>query len=534
MFLTSNLTLLDFGVAFGSLLFFAFSFFTIRYIQYETRIRRIGGVRAPSLGRTPIAGALWSLRAVHAFSKHRLLEYFTDNFNRVSSSSAAAVGAGCDVVEVQMGVSERFIITREPEHIKTMLTTKFGDFGKGPKLQKEWKAFLGHSVFTTDGPQWQENRGLIRPMLMKDRVTDLDIFERYASKMISKIPLSVPRSGHSNGDDGGSVVDMMDLFYRMTLDITTDFLFGATSNSLDNPANEFARAFNETQRRQMVIAMLGPFAGFAPKAEFYASIATIDKFVSPYVDAAAALPAAELEKITKSDKGFTFLHSIMQYTRDKRLLRDQLVGILIAGRDTSAATLSWTFYELSRYPDKVRRLREEILGLVGRDRLPTYDDLKNMTYLRHTLNETLRLYPAIPYSVRRALKDSTLPNGPGNPPISVVEGDAVIYAPLAMHRRSDLYPPTSAQFEDPALFSPERWEHWTPKAWHYVPFSGGPRICIGQNFAMTEMAFVVIRILQNFERFEYVGDWSTQYQVPELVIRPGNGVPLRFFQDKST
>ncbi|RYC64347.1 hypothetical protein CHU98_g1875 [Xylaria longipes] len=471
MFVDSKPTLLNVWFASGSLLLLTLFFLVVRYVQYELRIRRIGGVRAPTLGRTPIAGALWSMGAVRAFSKHRLLEYFNEGFARGSEP-------GCDVVEVQMGAHERFIITREPEHVKTILTTKFNDFGKGPKVYEEWKAFLGDSIFTTDGQKWHENRGLIRSMLLKDRISDLDIFERHTTKMIGMIP----SHGHK--------VDIMDLFYRMTLDITTDFLFGATSNSLDHPVNDFALAFSEAQRMQMVISMLGPFAKFISKASYYRSIQTIDQFLAPYIVAALALPADELEKVTKSDKDFTFLHSIVQYTRDKKLLRDQLVGILIAGRDTSAATLSWTFYELSRYPDKVRRLREEILGTLGSDRLPTYNDLKNMIYLRHTLNETLRMYPAIPYTMRRVLKDSTLPGGPGKPPISVVEGDGVIYVPLSMQRRDDLYPPVSDQFEDPALFSPERWQHWIPKAWHYVPFSGGPRICIGQNFAMTEMAFV--------------------------------------------
>jgi cytochrome P450 len=82
-----------------------------------------------------------------------------------------------------------------------------------------------------------------------------------------------------------------------------------------------------------------------------------------------------------------------------------------------------------------------------------------------------------------------LPGAPGQPPISVVEGDVVIYSTLAMQRRCDLYPPTTDRFADPALFAPERWEHWTPRPWQYLPFNGGPRICVGQNFAMTEMAY---------------------------------------------
>ena len=88
-----------------------------------------------------------------------------------------------------------------------------------------------------------------------------------------------------------------------------------------------------------------------------------------------------------------------------------------------------------------------------------------------------------------SVESSTLPGQPGQPDIAALPGDIIIYSTLSMQRRPDLYPPASDTFPDPALFSPDRWDHWTPKPWHFVPFNGGPRICIGQNFALTEMAF---------------------------------------------
>jgi len=209
----------------------------------------------------------------------------------------------------------------------------------------------------------------------------------------------------------------------------------------------------------------------------------------PYIEQTLALTPEELDKLSKSDKEFTFLHNIARLSRDPKVVRDQLMAVLLAGRDTTAATLSWAIYELSHYPQAVSRLRAEILSVVGPSKRPTYDDLKSMTYLTHTLNETLRLYPAVPYNLRAALQDTSLPGQPGQPDIAVLEGDVVLYSALAMQRRPDLYPPVSDKFPDPAIFNPDRWDHWTPKPWQYVPFNGGPRICVGQNFAMTEMAF---------------------------------------------
>lgn len=215
----------------------------------------------------------------------------------------------------------------------------------------------------------------------------------------------------------------------------------------------------------------------------------MENLMEPYIHRTLGLSADELEKLSKSDKDFTFLHSIAQCTRDPKVIRDQLMAVLIAGRDTTAATLSWLIYELANYPAVYAKLRNEILTTVGTARAPTYEDLKNMTYLTHTLNETLRLYPAVPYNVRAALEDTSLPGQPGQPDIVVRNDDIVVYSPLSMQRRPDLYPPTSEKFADPLIFSPDRWDHWTPKAWNFVPFNGGPRICVGQNFAMTEMAF---------------------------------------------
>ena len=178
------------------------------------------------------------------------------------------------------------------------------------------------------------------------------------------------------------------------------------------------------------------------------------------------------------------------------------MAVLIAGRDTTAATLSWTIYELARCPAVWARLRRDVLDAVGPRAAPTYEALKALPFLTHTLNETLRLWPAVPYNLRAALCDTSLPGGGGGrPDIAVLRGDVVVYSTLAMQRRRDLYPgfaggdgegmgeKGTGEFPDPAVFCPERWDGWTPKSWTYVPFNGGPRICVGQNFAMTEMAF---------------------------------------------
>jgi cytochrome P450 len=201
----------------------------------------------------------------------------------------------------------------------------------------------------------------------------------------------------------------------------------------------------------------------------------------------------------------TFLRALAACTRDPVAIRDQLVSVLFAGRDTTAATLSWTFFELSRRPDIYKMLRAEVLSSFGSSRLPTYEDLKNLKFMTHVIKETLRLYPVVPFNYRTALRDTTLPTGGGPDgvqPIGISKGTRVAYSTLYMQRREDLYPEPipGSTFPFPAgEWQPSRWETWMPKAWHYIPFNGGPRICVGQNFAM--VCKILTTLLSRFQQW---------------------------------
>lgn len=143
-----------------------------------------------------------------------------------------------------------------------------------------------------------------------------------------------------------------------------------------------------------------PFRHVLPLRKYYDGIKVIERFITPYIESTLRLSMEELEQLSKSDKEFTFLHNIALFSRDPQVIRDQIFAVLIAGRDTTAATLSWALYELANYPDVWQKLRNQVLEHVGPTRTPSYEDLKNLTYLTHTINETLRLYPAVPYNIR--------------------------------------------------------------------------------------------------------------------------------------
>ncbi|KAF2094166.1 cytochrome P450 [Rhizodiscina lignyota] len=481
--------------------------------RYAYKVAAAGGVHAPRLANNPFAAARWIYAIGVAQAQNRLLECFNSAWTWATPESP-------NTVELNISGGRRTFYTRDPEHIKAILTSKFADYGKGPEFHRVWRPFLGDSIFTTDRQQWQDSRNLIRPMFIKNRVSDLEIFEHRTMVMMGKFPKS------------GETFDLMNLFYRYTIDVITDFLLGESINSLENPTSKFIAAFHDVQRIQTMLSILSPLDRFVPQRKYKRGIKVLEEFIVPFIDKALALDNYELDKLSK-EKSFTFLHALAKYTRDPKVIRDQIIAILLAGRDTTAATLCWTFYQLSNYPATYAKLRREILNVCGPTREPTYDDLKNMKYLNHTLNETLRLYPAVPFNVRSALADTSLPGMPGQPDITVVKGDSVFYSTLAMQRRHDLYPPSSPDFAPPDIFSPERWEKWNPKAWCYIPFNGGPRICVGQNFALTEMAYTIVRIVQRYERIEYRGDWDQQYHKVEIVGTPGHGIPIAMYEAKS-
>ena len=267
-----------------------------------------------------------------------------------------------------------------------------------------------------------------------------------------------------------------------------------------------------------------------PRKTLNKNLRIIEDFIEPLITQALALTPSELE--TKLSKSETFIHALARFTRDRKVLRDQLIAVLLAGRDTTASTLSWVFLELARNPRVVIKLRSEIsehLGPSGRS--PTYQEIKDMKYLTFIINETLRLYATVPFNVRHALVDTTLPRGggpDGMDPVGVKAGTGIGYSTLFMQRRRDLYPAISESFPyDPLQWVPERWYSWTPKSWQYIPFNGGPRICIGQNFAMMEMAYTLIRIMQTFDTIADCGP-NQPILKAEIVLTPAKGVKVGF------
>jgi cytochrome P450 len=224
------------------------------------------------------------------------------------------------------------------------------------------------------------------------------------------------------------------------------------------------------------------------------------------------------------NKRYVFLYQLLSQTQDPYTLRSELLNILLAGRDTTAGLLSNAWHVLSKRPDIWAKLKAEVDGLGGER--PDYHTIKDMKYLKYMLNETLRLYPSVPGNSREAIRDTILPVGGGadqKSPILVKKGEVVSYSPWSMHRRLDFYGPDALEFK------PERWETLRP-GWEYLPFNGGPRICVGQQYALMEASYATIRLIQTFPRMESRDqrpwrEWLT------ITLASGVGCKVALFED---
>lgn len=350
---------------------------------------------------------------------------------------------------------------------------------------------LGNGIFTQSAADWKHSRDMMRPQFTRDQVSDLDLEERHVQNMMSALDARMVQ-----GDSWTTVVDLQDLFFRLTLDSATEFLLGESADSqlqhipgYARPRNsapalhgvDFAWAFDRGQLALATRARFGPMYWLYTTREFRECVRQCNTFMDHYVRKALARGSGSSnssdDKKAQEEEGggakprYVFLDALAEQTRDPVELRSQTMHILLAGRDTTASMLGWLFLLLSRDPARYKKLRDVVLdefGTYSNPRDVTFARLKGCQYLQYCNNETLRLFPVVPLNARWAYKDTTLPvgGGPdGKSPVFVPKGCSVEYSVHALHHREDIWGP------DVEEFIPERWEN-RKVGWEYVPFNG--------------------------------------------------------------
>lgn len=316
----------------------------------------------------------WKLMSENlaAYKQHRLLQCSAERFGRLGNTIRAKI------------MFHQMFLTIEPENLKTVLATKFKDWNLPDQRKSAFLPLLGSGIFTTDGAAWQHSRELLRPNFIRSQVGDLNTFESHVKHLIQAIPRD------------NSTVDLQELFFRLTLDSATEFLFGESTNCLAPGTTaesnaEFAVAFNRSQAEIGQRTRSNGFTSYFARRQFTKDANYVHDFVDIYV--ARCLESRKSQDPKKAtDERYIFLHELVKETQDPLQIRSELLNVLLAGRDTTASLLSNAWLVMAKRPDIWVKLRAEVEQLGGE--LPTYEQLKGMKYLKAVFNEC-RLHPLV-------------------------------------------------------------------------------------------------------------------------------------------
>ncbi|KAJ7853718.1 cytochrome P450 monooxygenase CYP63 [Mycena olivaceomarginata] len=494
----------------------------------DSAARKLGATVIPRVkGKWP--GNLdVALRVVKSFEEGYVLQIFADLLHEYHTTT----------VNTRLFWDDQ-MITMDESVVKFVSSTGFSHFEKGILWHERIDKLLGTGLFNAEGDLWKTGRAIARPFFAKERISDFEIFERTCS---TTLDLIASRSRQN------LPIDIQDLVSRFTLDSASEFLFGMKLNTLSQPltvpgkvklgpkgsipidgATEFDEFTEAFERVAVIITRRGTQGDTWPLLELFEdktedSIATIMNWLEPIVN--RAISDKENGKaagaVTPLDDN-VFLDFLAAKTDDVEHIRYELVTYLIASRDTTASLLTFVLYFFAMYPAVCDRLRKEILDALGPEESPTYASLRNMKYLRAVLNEALRLFPSAPLIARTSLNTPLVIPASKEQALYFPPRTQVMMVSLLLHRRHELWG------DDADEFRPERWLDPATTAkvnatpFMYCPFAGGPRICIGQEFALNEAGFFVVKLLQCFKSFRLAPNFQPVGSLPpaEWAGKPG-------------
>ncbi|KAI0041067.1 cytochrome P450 [Auriscalpium vulgare] len=464
------------------------------------------------------------LKIVKSFESGYVLQGFADLFEEYQ----------CTTLNTRFFWGDQ-IVCMDEGVFKFVAQTGFEQFEKGILWHERIDKLLGTGLFNAERELWKKSRATARPFFAKERISDFEIFERTSKAALDLIDA---RSA------AAQPIDMQDLLSRFALDSAALFLWGTELDTLGQPLTQPGRVklgpkgsmpidgggafdvFTEAfERVAVLITRRGVQGDTWPLLELFEDktegpIDVIMQWIDPLVKKAVAKKEdmrRRGEKVDAKSEDTVFLDYLADQSDDVEHIRYELITFLIASRDTTASLLTFAIYFLSFRPDVCDRLREEIIETFGPEETPTYGKLKAMTYLRAVINETLRLFPSAPLVARTSLDAPlVIPTAAASaePPLYLPPRTQIMMTSLLTHKRHDLWG------YDADEFKPERWldDALTAKVsttpFMYCPFYGGPRICIGQEFAQNEAGYFLVRLLQRFSALRFAPDFMPEGALP--------------------
>lgn len=399
---------------------------------------------------------------------------------------------------------EEIYLSRDADFVQYFMQKGHRNYQK-TKFTRALGEVIGNGLLTSDGDYWRQQRRLIQPGFHKKKLEDL-------SNIITKDILDF--SGKlENNISTSDTDDLLKLMMELTMKVVLNSLF---SNSISDKQIDRFDEIITTLQYYLVAKVRIPFSSQlfrlnGKTKKMNAMKAEIDEIVYKIIgdrknnpgnfdDLLDMLLQARYED---TDEGMT-----------NQQLRDESMLMLLAGHETSANALTWTFYLLDQHPEIIAKVLAEIQHVVG-NRQPTFDDLKSLTYTKQVIQESMRLFPPAWITDRAALEEHQMMG------YKIKKGQVVTVFIYGLHRN-----PT--YWERPDDFMPERFAPELVKARHpfsYMPFGGGPRLCIGNNFAYMEMQLALAILLPKF-KFEFTGNEAPKLE-GLVTLRPKGGLPVR-------
>ncbi|WP_139491395.1 cytochrome P450 [Brevibacillus dissolubilis] len=409
-----------------------------------------------------------------------------------------------DIAHIRFGPNRHLYLISDPDMIKEVLVTKQNHFQKAKGLQVA-KAVVGNGILTSEDKTHLRQRRLVQPAFHKQRINAYaDTMVEYATRQIDH---------WEDGAERSLTNDMMEL----TLAIITKTMFGIDiREGVGDISHAIDVGLRYVSKRASSFIDIPASVPTRSNREFQESARVLDETIYNII--------AQRRAGNEPDRGD--LLSMLLAARDEddgtgmsdEQVRDEVMTIFLAGHETTANSLAWTFYLLSQNHDVEQKLWQELeTVLVGRK--PQMEDLPNLPYLNQIIQESMRLYPAA-WAVSREVVEDVEIGGQ-----TFEKGETLMMSQYVMHRSPKYY-------DQPDRFMPERFEGDLLKRipqFAYFPFGGGPRVCIGNNFALMELGLVIATIAQRFKLRLAEGHHPVEME-PLVTLRPKNGLRMRVYK----
>ncbi len=406
-----------------------------------------------------------------------------------------------DIVSSTLGKRELILINR-PEYIQEVLVEQADKFHKSEQFKIHTRPLLGNGLLHSEDEDHKRNRKLVAPAFVHRRIREYaNVMSEYTLRVI-------------NEWNDGDVIDISREMMRITLAIAGKTLFGSEVGGEADDVKKRLAFLSHYADEQLRIPFHIPFNWRTPRNNrVRKAIAGLDAIIfgmiaerrSGKTDAGDLLSMLLLARDEDDGSGMT----------DKQV-RDEAMTIFLAGHETTSNGMSWMWYLLAQNPEVFQKLRNEVKGLNGKT--PTLDDLVRLPYAMQIFKEALRIYPPAYILVRTATEDAVVDG------YKIKKGAVVMISPYLLHRKAEFFP-------DPEKFDPDRFSSENEKAiprYAYLPFGAGPRICIGNQFAMIEGHLMTATIAQKYS-FELVDSDPIEIE-PLITLRPKRGIKVRVKQ----